>query len=160
MEQNKHLVGFKPLTDFSTPHQLTVADRLFRPAMTGAQPMVYTILLVRKGSIVCAAAGDKAGLYRKFELPVSTVGEEKINGLYTVFVPEGAAPSPAAHVAVKRERATAGVETKISKCRAIFQFHKDLDKKGMIDLFVYEVGCTPAGANTYYLTLKKEKVPA
>lgn len=46
--------------------------------------------------------------------------------------------------------------TKMDLCKEIFAANKDKPKAEVIALFVSEAKCTPAGANTYYLTCKKQ----
>lgn len=45
--------------------------------------------------------------------------------------------------------------SKIDKCKALYVKHKQLSRKDIINKFVAEAGCTPAGAATYYATCTK-----
>lgn len=59
------------------------------------------------------------------------------------------AQKPAAPVAVPNGA------SKIETCRALFKANPTLSRQEMIGLFVNKANCTPAGAGTYYQTLKK-----
>lgn len=109
------------------------------------------ILLLRKDHcIVLVSAGEKAG--KKISLPLTFPAT--VDGVtYHVNQPDVAASTPEAKPV--RTKAAPG-ETKIAKCRAIFLANPTLDKAAMKQLFVEQAGCTPAGANTYYITLSKE----
>lgn len=70
-----------------------------------------------------------------------------------VYEPEQSEP-----VVVKPARVKVALEggvTKIQRCRELYAANIQLDKPAMIDLFVREAGCTPMGANTYYITCRK-----
>lgn len=106
------------------------------------------ILLLRKDHcVVLISAGPKAGT--KVQMPL-TFPATVDGATYHVDMPEVSA----APVAKKRVKAAPG-ETKIDKCKVIFAAHRDAPKADVIKMFVEEVGCTPAGANTYFLTCKK-----
>ena len=46
--------------------------------------------------------------------------------------------------------------SKLEQCRALWVSNSNAARQGVIALFVNEVGCTPAGAATYYAKIKKE----
>lgn len=74
-----------------------------------------------------------------------------------VFVP------PKKKIQVKIKKATAPAtkpsiptgETKLAKCYKLFENYPGYTRAEMINVFVQEAGCTPAGAATYYATCKK-----
>lgn len=113
-----------------------------------------TILLLRKDHcVVLVKAGPRAG--QKMQLPL-TFPAVVAGTTYHVDMPEAAADAP---VKEKRVKPAPG-ESKIAKCKAIYAaypFSGDLkaDRAGIIQKFVDEVKCTPAGAVTYYLTCAK-----
>lgn len=48
-------------------------------------------------------------------------------------------------------------KTKYDHCRHIFMTHKGVSRKEMINMFIVEADCTPAGASTYYQKIQKEQ---
>lgn len=74
-----------------------------------------------------------------------------------VLVPNTTAPiiKPATTV-VKPSKATLpSSETKLARCYRLFENYPGYTRAEMINVFVQEVGMTPAGAGTYYATCKK-----
>lgn len=79
-----------------------------------------------------------------------------IDGVTYVIDAEPVEAAPVDTDKAKRVKAEGG-KTKIAHCRELFAQHKaDLTKEAMIELFMSEANCTKMGANTYYLTCKKE----
>lgn len=73
-----------------------------------------------------------------------------------VIIPErfvSRAGAVAAQVADKR--ATEAPGSKMEKCANLYVSYQHLGRQMLIAMFVQEAGCTPAGASTYYSTLKK-----
>lgn len=144
------------MIDTVNKHTVTKTGlEVFTLGAPGAEHQVFAfgkILLLRKEHcIVLAAAGPRAG--KKVELPLEFPAT--IDGVtYVVDIPAAAPVETAEPAKAKRGRA-AGGETKLSKCKAIYAANATLDKAAVIKLFVEQAGCTPAGANTYYLTCKK-----
>lgn len=107
------------------------------------------ILLLRKDHcVVLLSAGPKAG--KKVQMPLTfpaTIDGET----YHVDAP---ATDVAPEAKAKRTRPAPG-ESKLDKCKAIFAANREADKATVIKMFVEQAQCTPAGANTYYLTCKK-----
>lgn len=70
---------------------------------------------------------------------------------------------PKKKIQVKVKKATAPAskpafptgETKLAKCYKLFENYPGYTRAEMINVFVQEAGCTPAGAATYYATCKK-----
>jgi hypothetical protein len=134
------------------------------------------ILLIRKDHcIVLASAGPDAG--KKVQLPLEFPAT--VNGIeYYVDFPtplpiDMQMPSKAelaeleqqvaqlkAQIAghpTTRQRPAKG-ESKLDKCRAILKAAPvGAAKADVVAKFISDALCTPAGANTYYLLLKKEK---
>ena len=46
-------------------------------------------------------------------------------------------------------------ETKLARCYRLFENYPGYSRAEMINVFVQEAGCTPAGAQTYYSNIKK-----
>lgn len=140
------------MIDTTTPFTVTASGLdVLSQGDTPTQLFTFgKILLLRKDHcIVLVSAGSKAG--KKISMPLEFPAT--IDGVtYHVDRPEAAAASATEAKAV-RTKAAPG-ETKIAKCRAIFQANPSLDKAAMKQLFVEQAGCTPAGANTYYLTCR------
>lgn len=113
------------------------------------------ILLVRKDHcVVLVSAGPQAG--KKVTMPLTYPAT--INGVVYCVDKEVAVAAPVTDQP-KREKPAPG-ESKIARCKAIyaaFSFTGDAkaDKAAIVKRFVEEVGCTPAGANTYYITCTK-----
>lgn len=117
-----------------------------------AQLITYgRILLVRKDHcVVLVSAGPNAG--KKVQMPLTFPAT--IDGVtYCVNAPV-ASEQEAPVEKVKRVKAAPG-ETKMDKCKVIFAAHRDAPKADVIKMFIEQAGCTPAGANTYFLTCKK-----
>lgn len=77
-------------------------------------------------------------------------------GKYSYFGLEGAELKPmplAANTATPKPRAPRGTESKLDKCRKVYD--PDLSRAANIVAFTEE-GCTPAGAATYFAKIKKE----
>lgn len=70
---------------------------------------------------------------------------------------------PKKKIQVKVKKATAPAskpsvptgESKIAKCYKLFENYPGYTRAEMINVFVQEAGCTPAGAATYYSSIKK-----
>lgn len=142
------------MIDTTTPFTVTASGLdVLSQGDTPTQLFAFgKILLLRKDHcIVLVSAGPKTG--KKINMPLTF--PVVVDGVtYHVNQPEVAAV-PATKAKTVREKAAPG-ETKIAKCRAIFLANPTLDKAAMKQLFVDQAGCTPAGANTYYITLSKE----
>ncbi len=111
------------------------------------------VLLVRHDHcVVMVTAGDKAKTKVRMPLTYPVV----VDGVqYAADVSdEHVAKAPAMDVARKPKRVTG--ETKLDRCRAIFSENRGLDKAAIVKKFIDEAACTPAGANTYYLSIKKQ----
>jgi len=77
-------------------------------------------------------------------------------GKYSYFGVKGAELKPmplAANTAAPKPRATRGSESKLDKCRRVYD--PELSRAANIVAFTEE-GCTPAGAATYFAKIKKE----
>lgn len=109
-------------------------------------------LLKKKDCIVAVSAGPKTGTKVRLPLtfPCTVDGVE-----YVADIPVAGVDAPEPAVKAKRQRAEPGQPTKIEKCRALFAANPGIDKPAMIKLFVEQAGCTPQGANTYFITCKK-----
>lgn len=110
------------------------------------------IMQVRSKSTVVApvAGGDK------FTLPFTALtglGIENEGKKYTVVVTDEQLVAPAAKA--KRGPKREG-ETKLDKCRRLFNENRGKPKKDVVDLFISQAACTPMGANTYYLLINKQ----
>lgn len=125
--------------------------------MTFSENQFFTfgkILLTRKNEVIVLVAGVAK---KKVTLP--NVFPATIDGVtYVVDVPD--APVAVSTDKPKRERPVAGAETKISICKRIFAEMQGgviggSDKAAIVARFVSEANCTPAGANTYFITCMK-----
>lgn len=134
------------------------------------------ILLIRKDHcIVLASAGPDAG--KKVQLPLefpATVNGVEYHVDFPTPLPIDAEMPTKAELAelekrvaqlkaqlagqpATRQRPAKG-ESKLDKCRAIFKAAPvGAAKADVVAKFVSDALCTPAGANTYYLLLKKEQ---
>ena len=164
----------------SHPHKRTVKQTGLSVYTRGDTPvqlyMYGKILLIRKDHcVVLVSAGPDTGKKVDFplEFPVNVNGVEYDVDFPTPLPIDMEVPTNAelaeleqrvaqlkAQIAAhpsKRQRAAKG-ETKLDKCRAILkQSAPDAVKADVVAKFISEALCTPAGANTYYLLLKKEK---
>ena len=65
-----------------------------------------------------------------------------------------------AHTVPAKKVASTAPTTKLDQCRAIYRANKnqmrDTPRSAILDLFVKQAGCTPAGASAYYQKLKNE----
>ncbi len=132
-----------------------------RKAVTGADVLTVSpegqfftfgsvILLKKKDCIVIAHAGPQAG--QKLRLPLEFPAT--VDGVtYAVDLPDLAVTEVKAKKT--RPNIAAGEKTKIQMCREIFAANATLDKAAMVAKFIDEAKCTPAGANTYFLTCMK-----
>lgn len=146
---------FIPLPTSIMDHVPASMDRITAMDITGDAD-VLEVLMVRKNEIIARwITGERKGV--KVVLPFGKmsgfgpmVGMSQYH-LYTkaAVTPASDAPAPG----VKRVKADG--PTKIELCRAIYARNPALPKEEMKALFVSEAKCTPAGANTYYLTCKK-----
>lgn len=146
------------MIDMTTPFTVTTSGlEVLAQGDTPTQLFTFgKILLLRKDHcIVLVSAGEKAG--KKIHLPLTFPAT--VDGVtYHVDRPDAVTTTPKA----KQTRAKAAPgETKIAKCRAIFRRMNGhvvggSSKAEIVAAFVAEAGCTPAGANTYYITLNKE----
>lgn len=132
------------------------ADKLISyDTNTGAE-YVYEIIMVRKDHVVARIVGKhKVGTVVKMQLPNSwpVQGVMIDSSVFKLYQKPGTAP-----VAGKAKKAgpkRGDGPTKMDKCRAIVKANPNLAKVEMIAKFVGEAGCTPMGANTYYLTIMK-----
>lgn len=153
--------GYKQVTDFSTPFKLTGETILNLVAPDQTEAKQYKVLLLRKkGAVVAPVDGD--GKTLKVTIGYNVVDAE-VAKTVDVFVPEAyevpvaaAAPEAGAETPAPKAKKDKG-ETKIAKCRAIYAASPEGTLKAdIVARFVNEAGCTPAGANTYYVTLSKE----
>lgn len=154
---NETRKAYVPLTREDKVVVARVGDRLIYMSPTGDEDVLEVILTRRKAVIARAltsATNMVAG--KKYEMPLEYLGgfpAPVASGQVSLY---RKAAVPAAAAAPKRERAAKG-ETKLDKCRAIFKAAPaGASKADIVAKFVADAGCTPAGANTYYLTLKKE----
>lgn len=69
------------------------------------------------------------------------------------FVTRASSYAIAAQTADKR--ATEAPGSKLDKCANLYVSYQHLGRQMVIAMFVQEAGCTPAGAATYYSTMKK-----
>jgi len=109
-------------------------------------------LLKKSDLIVLVSAGEQAG--KKVRLPLTFPCT--VDGVeYVVDAPE---PVAAEDVKPKKAGPKRGEgPTKLDKCKAIFAEYKGKDflKSTVVQRFIDEAACTPAGANTYFLLCKK-----
>lgn len=110
------------------------------------------ILLLRPGHcVVKVVAGPMAG--QKIRLPLTFPAV--VDGVtYHVDVPDQQPTAP--KLTSKRVRPVAGQPTKMDKCRKLFADNRSKPKNEIVEMFVNQAGCTAAGANTYYITLRKQ----
>lgn len=133
-------------------------DKLIRSDMNTGSENVYEILLVRKNHIIAKIVGaHKAGAVPvKLELPqvFPVQGHVVGTGLFKLYTnePVSEAKAKAKKAGPKREG-----PTKMSKCRDYVKANPNGTKADYMAAFqAPDIGCTKMGANTYYLTLKKE----
>lgn len=106
------------------------------------------ILLLRKNTCIVLVAATQ----KKVELPLTFPAT--IDGVtYVVDVPHEADKVLTQKVA--RVKPAAGGETKIAMCKRIYAEMAGSDKADIVARFVSEAKCTPAGANTYFITCAK-----
>lgn len=131
--------------------QPVLVTRTGLDVMTHAEHQFFTfgkILLLRKKTCIVLVAATQ----KKVELPLTFPAT--IDGVtYVVDMPD--APTVAATDKPKRERPAAGGETKIAMCKRIYVEMAGSDKAAIVARFVSEAKCTPAGANTYFITCAK-----
>lgn len=109
-------------------------------------------MLKKKDCIVLVAFGERAG--QKVRLPLEFPAT--VDGVtYAMDAPEVEDVKPTRAPRAKLEE---GQKTKIQMCREIFQSMPvaKFTKADVVARFIAEAKCTPAGANTYYLTILKE----
>lgn len=107
------------------------------------------ILLLRDDHcVVLVSAGPRAG--KKINMPLQYPAVIDGN-TYHVDIPDVFEKAPAKARAPRHREG----ETKIDRCRALYKANAGASKDVMIKMFIEQVGCTPAGAVTYYLTCKK-----
>jgi hypothetical protein len=135
-------------------------DRIAEDKHSEDQHNVYEVLLVRNHKVVARALTDQ-GVEKgaKYLLPKTyheLHGATDLGGSaqLVLFRDPVKLAKQQKKTTAERTRAAPG-ESKIDKCKAIFAANRDAPKADLIKRFVEEVGCTPAGANTYYLTCKK-----
>jgi len=114
------------------------------------------ILLLRKNHcVVLVSAGPKAG--KKIDLPL--MFPATVDGVtYHVNVPVAMGGATGGKNCAPRSKLAPGVETKITMCKRIFAEMPGADKTAVVARFISEAQCTPAGANTYYITCAKTTV--
>lgn len=142
--------GFKRVM-CDEPYALTTKNKVAMILSSNPEFEVFTVLLVRKTTVIAAVRDAKGVAIKKIELDRTIV---PVNSNYWIYEPEVAvdtAPTKEKRVKVALE----GGITKIQRCRELFAANAQLDKAAMIDLFVREAQCTPMGANTYYITCRK-----
>lgn len=91
---------------------------------------------------------------RLFEMVTSAPVQPAINPCMPVVIPERYV-SRAAAAQVADKRATEAPGSKMEKCANLYVSYQHLGRQMVIAMFVQEAGCTPAGAATYYATMKK-----
>lgn len=142
------IAGFKRIENL--PYELTTKNKVAMILDSRGEFDVFTVLLVRKKTVVAAVRDAKGVTIKKIE-----IGKIVASGDNTwVYEPEVAADT----APTKEKRVKVALEggiTKIQRCRELFAANAQLDKAAMIDLFVREAQCTPMGANTYYITCRK-----
>lgn len=153
---NETRKAYVPLTRDDKVVVAQVGDRLIYMAPTGDEDVLEVILTRRKAVIARALTAATIVAGKKYEMPLEYVGgfpAPAASGQVSLY--RKVAP-PVTEAKPKRERAAKG-ETKLDKCRAIFAAAPaGATKADIVAKFVADANCTPAGANTYYLTLKKE----
>lgn len=108
-----------------------------------------------KYAIVCNKCGEKMECGPKVFAKLNRGASYKHNRCGGTIAPVGkvAAAKPAAPAPSSIPK----TGSKKDQCVAIYKaYHKVLDRQGLITAFVKNAGCTPAGAATYYSTIKKE----
>lgn len=136
----------------NTTQPITIKRTGMQVLMQGenvSQLIVYgKILLLRKDSciVLVAATNKKVNLPLTFPAVVDGV-------TYHVDIPvtEVNASAPVKPAKVK----PVDGETKIAICKRIYCEMVGSDKAAIVARFVEEAKCTPAGANTYFITCRK-----
>lgn len=137
-----------------------VGDRMIVMAITGDLDVVEVILTRKNHVVARCLTSDHLEQGSKYQMPIEFMGMWPAPlpyGTATLFrTPEHAGEDDgvAQAAAPKRTRPAPG-ESKLDKCKAIFAANREADKTTVVKMFVEQAGCTPAGANTYYLTCKK-----
>lgn len=133
-------------------------DKLIRSDVNTGGENVYEILLVRKDHIIAKVVGPhKAGSVPvKLELPqvFPVQGHTVDAGVFKLYTKGQATEAKAK---VKKAGPKREGPTKMSKCRDYVKANPNGTKADyMVAFQAPDIGCTKMGANTYYLTLKKE----
>lgn len=121
--------------------------------------VTYEIVMARKDHVIAKVTGPhKAGVLTKVQLPlVFGPAGVVVNDLtYELLLKKGTEPKKASSTKRPGPKARGDGPTKMDLCRAIWKANPNLSKLDMCTKFIDEAKCTKMGANTYYLTLKKE----
>lgn len=147
-----------------TPVEARTGDSIAKMA-SDQVVLVYEVIMVRKDHVLARVIGPhKAGTPVKMQMPLNWTGAGNVvfDAPYALYTKKGAEPagSKGKGKAVKKgggPKPKDGGVTKIAKCREIFKANPNLSKVDMCALFIKDAECTTMGANTYYLTVSKEK---
>lgn len=143
------ITGFKRVA-ITAPYELTTRNKVAMILSSACEFDVFTVLLVRKKTVIAAKKNAAGVTLMKIEIP-KIVDELAPTWVYEPEVEAAVKPKKAGPVRVALE----GGVTKIQRCKELYAANVQMSREEMIALFIKEANCTPQGAVTYYITCKK-----
>lgn len=147
-----------PIVDLTKSVTACVTARVNDRVMTYVEYQMFgfgKVIMVKKNDcIVLCEAGPRSG--EKLRLPLVFPEGGLVVGNDTFVLAQ--TPTEEQPVKAKRapcQRAADGQPSKISVCRALYAANASFTREQMIELFIKEGKCTPAGAVTYVSMCKK-----
>lgn len=151
------LQNYAPL---ETPVVITRTDIgiIARVDADGKPVQTFEIMLAKKNMLIVRPIGArKASQPVKMELPVTwDVNGHEVDGEQFRFMKKNSVEIGPKSGKIKRVGKKSEGPTKLDTCRGIWKANPNLTRKDMLQKFVDEGKCTVQGANTYYLSIKKE----
>lgn len=142
------ITGFKRV-NLAEPYELSTKNKIAMILDCTCEFQVFTVLLVRKRTVIAAQRNAAGVTLSKIEIPI-TVGPNDNTWVYEPEAAEVVKPKKAGPT-----RPIEGGITKIQRCRELFAANVQMSRDEMIELFIKEANCTPQGAVTYFITCKK-----
>lgn len=132
--------------------QAATGDRIkmLEPTKLGGD--IAEVIMVRKQGIVARSLLNPK---IKYDLPLNYCVSGSIHNDKHLFLYRSPKNIVIKTPSKTRQKRVKGGITKIQRCRELYAANPSLDKAAMLELFQREAGCTPLGANTYYLLCKK-----
>ncbi len=153
---NQTKCDFVPLEQQNHNIAAKVQDRIIQSDLANNPIDLYEILLIRKDHIIVKSLinGDKVVVPElTFDYPNVELEDNTTIALYRAKQVTAQAVAPINQPPQSAQPPQK--QTKMAICKQLYEQHRGKSKKEICQLFQQIGQCTPLGANTYYLTIKK-----